>query len=351
MQLSHEPSAPPAPSGPAPGHDLPSEALARRLLAPGHEHVVSLGASAFGVRQLAHDSARGRSVCIEWWPRRVLGSWRTLRAQLDQLATLGDPDVAPLIDAGLAGGAWPYVITEVRRAFTLRDALVSAGRFDLARVLRLGARCAGALAGAHGEGIVHGLLAPDRVFLGPPGPNERVQLQGFGAAAVFATAPDALLSSPPEVFHYASPEHVQGVPLDARSDIYSLGAILHELASGRPLHRGGALAVLRGHLRATPEPLPRPVGPPDLAHHAFARILDRCLHKAPDSRYQSAAQLASDLTRLAAALARAAAHPAPPPTGASVERASAVAVSPPRHPPRKSQVGLRRLPKVIVRAG
>jgi serine/threonine-protein kinase len=318
---------------------------------------------AFSVRYAALDVSSDEVVCLEFLPRRALVVWSAIRQSATRLAAHGDPNVAAALGHGVAGGAWPYLITEYGAPQTLRDAL-GAEAFELGRVVRIGLQCAGALAAAHGAGVIHGALAPDRVLLRTIGAHETVRITGFGLAPLIEANTDALLTSGPSLYQYCSPELADGGRLDARSDLYALGVILYELAAGAPPFSGNVLSVLRQHRLAAVAPPSRRRGCQELAFRAFDKIVTRCLMKDPERRYASAAELGADLGRLDAALSRIqaaseeAATPrrSSPPAAPTAARGStppaaprtAALVSPAQLPPAKSRVGMRKLPKVIV---
>ena len=330
--------------------ELPPASLRGRLLANRYLPESLLSQGPFGVRYLADDLSRSEAVCVELLPRRALIVWSEIRAVSKRVAELGEPNIAPLLGHGVAAGAWPFWVTEHGR--TLRDELAASGAFELSRVARIGARCAKALAAAHAANVLHGALAPDRILLDPSTPLGLARITGFGLAPLVRANGDVLFGSPPELYHYASPEHARGEPLEARSDVYALGAILYELAVGATPFQGSATAVLRQHRRAEPELPSRRLRSPDLALRAFDKIVARCLAKRPEERYPGAAELAVDLARLEAALARLA--PEDEPSGprvapAPVPRAQRE-VSSARLPPKRRDA-LPTVPKVIVQGG
>lgn len=349
--------------------ELPPASIGERVLANRYAPEKLLGEGTLSVRYRADDLTTRESVSIEFLPRRAIGCYAQIRQAADKLAALGHPGIVQVLGRGMAGGAWPFLVTEYHDRSTLRDVLRAngarrEGQLELSRVVRLGAQCAEAVAAAHGVGVLHGALCPEHVEVSNvAAQHESIKVSGFGLASLIEAAPEARLSSSPEVYLYSSPEQVKHTRIEPRSDVYSLGIILYELAVGTPPFEGNAISVLRQHLRSQPEPVSRLRSSSELAWRVFDKIVARCLAKSPEARYTSAAELAGDLGRLGAALARAreAVVPAAATTPPSAARAARSAVSrtspmrrsgiqlrPAQYPP-KSRAHGPELPKVIVR--
>lgn len=328
--------------------ELAASALIGRALQERYVPEALVSESPLSACYRAQDDVIHETVHVELLPRRAAASFGRIRHAVARLAALGDPNIVDVIGLGLADGARPFLVTEYP-LHTLRETL-AAGPLELARLVRLGAQMAGALSAAHGAEVVHGALLPERIVTRGSGPLELAKLSGFGVAAwLEGTSP-----LPPVGNHearYAAPERLASSAPDKRSDVYSLGAILYELATGTAPGEGAGLET-----RPDVEPPSRRRGSTELAFRAFDKIIARCLLRAPDQRYPNAAELATDLWRLDAALGRAAAAArarAAQPDEATprAERSSAVELSPAHRPPQKSVVGMRRLPKVIVQSG
>ena len=198
------------------------------------------------------------------------------------------------------------------------------GPLPVAEVLRYGTDIANALDAAHRQGIVHRDLKPGNVMVTRTG----VKLLDFGLAKSFAgggSAPVIATALPteaavttggavPGTLPYMAPEQLEGRPVDARTDIFALGCVLHEMATGRRAFAGGSQAALiSAILSSEPPPVSslQPMTPP-----ALDRLVRRCLAKDPERRIQNARDVALELAEAAASPERAAAPPAPARRGA-----------------------------------
>jgi eukaryotic-like serine/threonine-protein kinase len=277
-----------------------------------YEVVSVLGAGGMGEVYRARDSRLGRDVAIKVLPTAFAADHERL-ARFEQearaAAALNHPNILAVHDLGQHAGA-PFIVTELLEGGSLREAL-GGGLLPARKAIEYGVALAQGLAAAHDKGIVHRDLKPDNVFITADG---RVKILDFGIAKL--TQPDAALSgmtvmpttpgAVPQTISgmvvgtvgYMSPEQVRGGIADPRSDIFSLGVLLHEMLSGRRTFSGETAAdVMSGILREDPPELPvaeRHIPP------ALARIVSRCLEKNPAARFQSARDLAFALDALTA---------------------------------------------------
>ena len=226
------------------------------------------------------------------------------------VATLNHPHICALHDVGEDRGPGAeepllFLVMEHIEGPTLAERLVR-GALPTTELVRYASELADALDHAHRRGLVHRDLKPGNVMLTRTGSKlldfglSRFQLSPHLLAlstvsegAVPLTAAGAVLGTYP----YMSPEQLEGHDADARSDIFALGAIVHEMATGRRAFEGATAATVIGAVLHTNPPLVsslQPLAPPDLD-----RIVARCLEKHPENRWQSARDLALDLTWLA----------------------------------------------------
>jgi Tol biopolymer transport system component len=272
-----------------------------------YEILSPLGAGAMGEVYRARDTRLGREVAIKVLPPSFsLDADRLRRFELEARAAslLNHPNITAVFDIGTNEGA-PYVVQELLEGKTLRTEL-SDGRLPVRRAVDYGLQIARGLAAAHEKGIVHRDLKPENLFVTKDG---RVKILDFGLAKLthheesssqLSNLPTATARTEPGVvmgtLGYMAPEQVRGQPADARSDIFSFGAVLHEMLSGQRAFRGDSaadtmMAILKDE-------------PPDLSltgqnlNPGLERVVRHCIEKNPERRFQSASDLAFDLEAL-----------------------------------------------------
>ncbi len=221
-------------------------------------------------------------------------------------AALNHPGVCTIYEVGEHDGA-PFIAMERIDGPTLEDRLVATERMPLPEIVRVAAQIADGMAAAHARGIVHRDLKPGNVMFTADG---RAKILDFGLAKPVESAvgddrtgEDATISAEMTrdgrilgTVAYMSPEQAQGLAVDSRSDVFSFGIVLYQMASGRLPFRGETTAsTLAKILETEPEPLSvtREGLPPDLE-----RIVRRCLQKRPDDRYNDTRDLCAALREL-----------------------------------------------------
>jgi eukaryotic-like serine/threonine-protein kinase len=268
-----------------------------------YEVVGPLGAGGMGEVYRARDTRLDRTVAIKILPAQFTAdaaARQRFEREAKTISGLNHPNICVLYDVGHQDGV-DYLVMEYVEGETLAQRLEK-GPLPLEQVLKVGAQIAEALDKAQRSGIVHRDLKPGNVMLTATG----AKLLDFGLAK--ETAPLATLatltgSSPASpvtqqgtivgTFQYMSPEQVEGKELDGRSDIFSLGAVLYEMLTGKRAFEGRTqLSVASAILEREPDAINvvKPVTPP-----ALERAIQRCLQKNPEDRWQSAKDLALEL--------------------------------------------------------
>jgi serine/threonine protein kinase/Tol biopolymer transport system component len=272
-----------------------------------YEILAPLGAGGMGEVYRAKDPRLDREVAVKVLPASFAADPERLRRfeqEAKAAGSLNHPNIMAVYDAGSHDGA-PYVVSELLEGETLRAALAG-GPVSARRVIDYATQVARGLAAAHEKGIVHRDLKPENLFVTRDG---RVKVLDFGLAKLtrpesgagpLTEAPTATAGTEPGIvlgtIGYMSPEQVRGQPADARSDIFTLGAILHEMLSGKRAFRGETAAdTMSAILREDPPDLSltNQNVPPGLE-----RVIRHCLEKNPEQRFQSARDLAFDLEAL-----------------------------------------------------
>jgi eukaryotic-like serine/threonine-protein kinase len=271
-----------------------------------YEIVALLGAGGMGEVYRARDSRLKREVAIKVLPRTLSSDADRLRRfEQEALATaaLNHPNILAVFDIGTSEGA-PYVVSELLEGETLRERLRT-GAMVPRKALDYALQIAHGLAAAHEKGIIHRDLKPENLFLTK---DERLKILDFGLAKLTQADPGSNTSLPTVTAGateagvvmgtagYMSPEQVRGLTLDARSDIFSFGAILYEMLSGKRAFHGETPAdTMSSILKEDPPELGetnRNVSP------ALERIVQHCLEKNPEARFHSASDIAFDLEHL-----------------------------------------------------
>ena len=269
-----------------------------------YEIVSPLGAGGMGEVYRARDTRLDRDVAIKVLPAN-LSSDPVLRQRLEReakaVSKLSHPHICTLHDIGHQDGV-DFLVMELVLGETLEHKLTK-GPLPPDQTLRYAAQIADALAKAHRLGVTHRDLKPSNIMLTKSG----TKLMDFGLAKQAEPAPLATASTEMTMeqqrltsqgmlvgtFQYMAPEQLEGKEADARTDIFALGEVIYEMATGRPAFSGKSRASLIAAILTT-EPPPitqlQPITP-----LALERVVKKCLAKDPDERWQSASDLASEL--------------------------------------------------------
>ena len=291
-----------------------------------------LGAGGMGEVYRARDTRLGREVAIKILAQH-LSAQPELKERFDRearaISSLNHPRICALYDIGHQNGV-DFLVMEYLDGESLAVRLQK-GPLPLKETLKIGMEVCEALEVAHRAGITHRDLKPANIMLTRSG----AKLMDFGLAKSAAGAdggkPNALLLSSAKTvdagsplsplttagavlgtIQYMSPEQIEGQPADQRSDLFALGAVLYEMATGkRPFDGKSQISVANAILEKTPEPISvtQPVTPP-----AFERVVSTCLEKNPDDRFQSARDVRLELSWVSDTAAQLAPHDVVPAT-------------------------------------
>jgi eukaryotic-like serine/threonine-protein kinase len=219
------------------------------------------------------------------------------RREARAAARLSHPNTVAVFDSG-ADADQPYLVMEYVAGQSLAQLLARQGRLAPRRAVELAVEVCAALAAAHAQGLVHRDVKPANVLVGDDG---RVQVTDFGIVKAATTATLTGTGTVLGTAAYLSPEQAQGGPVDARSDLYSLGCVLYELLCGSPPFGSGAdsppVAVAARHLHQPPEP---PSAHNPRVDASLDAVVLTALAKEPAQRYQSAVELRAALERVLA---------------------------------------------------
>lgn len=262
--------------------------------------ISSIGAGGMGEVYLAEDTTLGRKVAIKVLPHFYTSDpERVHRFEQEARAAsaLNHPHIVTIHEIGDWHGT-QFIVTEFIDGQTLRQRLQS-GPVGVDELIEIGLQSASALATAHNAGIVHRDIKPANIMLRSDG---YVKILDFGLAKLTANSSENTLEAKTDpgrvmgTIHYMSPEQALGQQVDQRTDIFSLGVVLYELASGQlPFVGNSDAAVYNEILNKTPATLEH--APASLPTE-LTRIIERALEKTRERRYQSASELHADLKRL-----------------------------------------------------
>ena len=262
-----------------------------------YEIVAPIGAGGMGEVYRARDTRLDRAVAVKILPAEFAQNAQfkiRFEREAKTISQLNHPNICTLYDVGDN-----YIVMELLEGESLADRLAK-GPLPLSDVLKCGVQIAEALDKAHRAGVIHRDLKPGNVMLTKSG----AKLLDFGLAksGVFEVRVDGAATQQKPLtqegtilgtFQYMAPEQLEGLEADARTDIFALGVVLYEMATGHRAFEGKTkTSLIAAIVSGTPRPVSeaRPLAPPALDH-----VITKCLEKDPDDRWQSAHDVAEEL--------------------------------------------------------
>jgi len=269
-----------------------------------HYRVIGrIGIGGMGVGYEAEDTRLPRRVALKFLPEELAGdpeATRRFKREAQTIALLNHPNICTIYDIDEHDGRW-FIAMERLEGANLKLHMVRKP-LETAEVVAIALQITQALEAAHGSGIVHRDIKPGNIFVSG---TRQVKVLDFGLARRFReedTGEPTVYGStmpgrPLGTANYMAPERILQTPVDPRSDLFSVGVVIYEMATGRlPFAGASPSETVTNVLEKEPEPLTK-LSPNRPAH--LQRIVDRLLRKRADERYQSAGELRENLTSLA----------------------------------------------------
>ena len=276
------------------------DALLGRVFDGRYEIRAALGAGGMGTVYRGWQLSVDREVAIKVIHAKLASDRTAVKRFLREArlsSRLSQPGIVNVYDFGQTDDGILYLVMELIRGRTLSSDLEAQRPLPLKRVVAIGSHLCDALDAAHGQGIVHRDLKPGNIMIldEPPG-RDLLKVLDFGLSKSLVTDTSSLVTHSSALLGtplYMAPEQIEGKPSDQRGDLYSLGCILYQLASGQPPFVGATInVVLAAHASERPPPLPSSLP------QALVRLIAQLMEKSPDVRPSSAARVRDALQEI-----------------------------------------------------
>ena len=269
--------------------------LIGKILAGRYEIIEKIGEGGMAYVFKARDNLLNRYVAVKVLRDEFTTDEEFIKrfnTEAQSAARLAHPNIVSVFDVGEDRGI-SYIVMELLENNTLKDYIDKKGALSSEMTLKIAAQIASALEAAHKANIVHRDIKPQNIILNQ---NMVAKVTDFGIAKV-QNATSATITSFGSTMgsvHYFSPEHAKGGYTDAKSDIYSLGVVMYEMATGKlPFDGESAVSVALKHIQEEPVP-PRDVNP--MVSVSLNQIILKAMQKSTATRYQSASELLADIS-------------------------------------------------------
>jgi eukaryotic-like serine/threonine-protein kinase len=276
-----------------------------RVIAERYEVERLLGVGSMGLVYRCRHTVLGKTVALKIIRQDLAQDDETIGrfvTEAKAASAIGSEHIVEVFDFGKLPDGATYLVMEYLEGLTLGEALDAEGGLALEDAIGIATRVAAALSAAHAAGVVHRDLKPDNVFLVRAEEGWFVKVLDFGIAKVMhssqkLTAVGSVIGTP----HYMSPEQATGVRTDERTDIYSLGVILYEMACGKvPFDAESPLAVISMQVTDEAVPLRKRMPQGRTLPQGFEAVVTKCLAKDPVERFASMDDVRAALERIAA---------------------------------------------------
>ncbi len=276
-----------------------------RTIAEKYEVERLLGVGSMGLVYRARHNVLGKTVALKIIRQDLAQDDETIGrfvTEAKAASAIGSEHIVEVFDFGKLPDGATYLVMEYLEGLTLGEAMDTEGGLAIEDILRITVRVSAALAAAHAVGVVHRDLKPDNVFLVRSPEGWFVKLLDFGIAKVMhssqkLTAVGSVIGTP----HYMSPEQATGARTDERTDIYSLGVILYEMACGKvPFDAESPLAVISMQVTDAPPPLKKRMPAGRTLPQGYEAVVEKCLAKDPKERFANMNDVRAALERIAA---------------------------------------------------
>jgi serine/threonine-protein kinase len=276
-----------------------------RLIADKYEVERLLGVGSMGLVYRCRHTLLGKTVALKIIRQDLAQDDETIGrfvTEAKAASAIGSEHIVEVFDFGKLPDGATYLVMEYLEGVTLGEAMDAEGGLALEDAIGIATRVAAALSAAHAVGVVHRDLKPDNVFLQRVEDGWFVKVLDFGIAKVMhssqkLTAVGSVIGTP----HYMSPEQATGARTDERTDIYSLGVILYEMACGKvPFDAESPLAVISMQVTDEPVPVSKRMPAGRTLPKGYEAVVTKCLAKEPNERFTSMNDVRAALERIAA---------------------------------------------------